>query len=178
MDRAFTTREKILMLVLAIVIVACAYYLLVFAPSKSAIDSSASQVSQLESELAIDQAMALQVSNMKDELAEKSAAGAAAKRTLDFDSTPTIMRELNNILVGTKTYSLSFADPEKSEDGTAVRHSATVSFTASSYAAAKAVVKDLVNSKYSSLVTDFSISAGGDGSDASASVNIVYYENA
>ena len=40
------------MLILAVVIVACAYYLLVFAPSRSAIDSSQSQVSQLESELA------------------------------------------------------------------------------------------------------------------------------
>lgn len=178
MDRAFTTREKILMLVFAVVLLGCAYYLLVFSPSQAAIESAQTQTSQLESELAIDQAMAAQVSNMRDELAEKRAAGTRAKKTLDYDSTPAIMKELNGILASTKTYSLSFADPERSEDGATVRQSASVSFTASSYNAAKAVVKSLVNNKYTSLVTDFSISAGDSGSEASASVNIVYYENA
>ena len=178
MDRAFTTREKILMLVLAVVLLACAYYLLVFAPSQSAIENSKTQVSQLESELTINQAMALKTDSMRDELEEKRAAGTRAKKTLDYDSTPAIMKELNGILAGTKTYSLSFADPELSEDGATVRQSASVSFTAASYSAAKSVVKQLVDSTYTSLVTDFSIAAADNGGDANAAVTIVYYENA
>lgn len=178
MDRAFTTREKILMLVLAVVLLACAYYLLVFAPSQSAIESSKTQVSQLESELTINQAMALKTDSMRDELEEKRAAGMRAKKTLNYDSTPAIMKELNGILAGTKTYSLSFAGPEPSEDGATVRQSASVSFTAASYGAAKSVVKQLVNSKYTSMVTDFSIMAADNGGDANAAVTIVYYENA
>lgn len=178
MDRAFTTREKILMLVLAVVLLACTYYLLVFAPSQSAIESSKTQVSQLESELMIDQTMAQQVNVMRDELDEKHAAGTRAKKTLDFDGSPAIMKELNRILAGTKTYALSFADPESSEDDTTVRQSANVTFTAASYSAAKSVVEQLVDSKYTSLVTDFSITAASDGGEATAAVTIVYYENA
>ena len=40
------------------------------------------------------------------------------------------------------------------------------------------MVKQLVDSKYTSLVTDFSIAAADNGGDANAAVTIVYYENA
>ena len=177
MDRNFTNREKALMLVLAVIILACAYYLLVFSPSKDAIDSSQTQVSQLQSELLVDQAMAQKVQTMQAELDQKKENGEQVKTTLEYDSAPVIMRELNNIMAGTKTYSLSFADAEQSEDGTMMRHSVNVTFTASSYSAAKRVIDELVNNKYTSLVTDFSITAQGDDGTAQASATIVYFES-
>lgn len=177
MDRAFTTREKVLMLILSVIILACAYYLLVFAPSQEAINSSKTQVSQLESELMVDEAMALQVQNMQAELDQKKASGQRVKETLECDSTAVIMRELNNIMAGTSTYSLSFADAESSDDGSMVRHSVSVNFTAKNYTAAKRVIEELVNNKYTSLVTDFSITAQDDSGKASATATIVYFES-
>ncbi len=177
MDRAFTTREKVLMVILALIILASAYYLLVFAPSKDAIVSSQSQVSQLESELTIQQAKAIQVSNMQNELDQKKSSGEQAKETLSYDASPVIMRELNNIMAGTKTYTLSFADAEESEDGNAIRCSVGVSFSTKNYASAKRVVDELVNNKYTSLVTDFAITTSDDDGTATGTATIVYFES-
>lgn len=183
MNRAFTNREKALMVVLAVVLFACVYYLFVFTPSQEVINNAKSQAAQLETEVTLQQTMAAQKSSMEAELADKMASGAKPKKTARYDSSDAFMKELDGILAGAQTYTLNFADPEKSEDGSTVRHSANINFTASSYTAAKDLIAKLVDSKYSSLVTDFSISAGDAGSGsvagsgaASGAVNIVYYE--
>ena len=179
MNRAFTNREKALMVVLAVVLLACVYYLFVFTPSQEVISNAKSQVAQLETEVTLQQTMAAQKSTMADELAERKASGAKPKKTAQYDSSDAFMKELNGILAGAQTYTLNFADPEKSDDGSTVRHSANINFTASSYTAAKDLIAKLVDGKYSSLVTDFSISAGDastGGGAASGAVNIVYYE--
>ena len=179
MNRAFSTREKVLLLVLAAVLLGCLYYLFVLTPAQQLINNAKNQVDQLETELSVQQTMAEQKEIMREELAEKKASGAASRKTLKYDSSDVIMKELDGILAGAKTYSVTFADPEVSEDGSTVRHGVNISFTASSYASAKDLVEQLVNSKYSSLITDFSLSAGdaaGTSAPANGAVNIVYYE--
>lgn len=179
MDRAFTAREKTLMIILALIIIGAVYYLFVYAPSSAAVESAQTQISQVESDLTVQQALATQRQSMEEQLKEIKSNGTAAQTTPKYDNNAKAVAEINKALSGAKTFNLSFQDPEQSEDGTAMRRTCSISFTANSYAAAKSIIQDLIDGKYSCLVTDFSITSGSsaDSTDANASVTIVYYES-
>lgn len=180
MNRAFTNREKILMVILAVILLGCVYYLAVYSPSVQAKESADAQVSQLESDIAIQQAMQTQKDSMQSELKELKAQGMKKKTTLEYDSSAKIMSALNAVLSSTKSYQLSFDNPTQSEDGAAMRHTASVSFTAGSYSEARNIIKRLSDFSYSSLVTDFSIvepSKDSSTKEVSGSATIVFYES-
>ncbi len=179
MDRAFTAREKALMVILALIIIGAVYYLFVYAPSSAAVESAKSQLTQVESDLTVQQALAMQRESMEEQLQELKSDGASAQTTPKYDNNAQAVVEINKALSGAKSFTLSFQDPEQSEDGLAMRRTCSISFTAKSYAAAKAIIEDLIDGKYSCLVTDFSISSGTSNSseDTTGSVNIVYYES-
>lgn len=179
MDRAFTAREKVLMIILALIIIGAVYYLFVYAPSSAAVESAQSQLTQVDSELTVQQALATQRESMEEQLEELKSDGASAQTTPKYDNNAKAVAEINKALSGAKTFTLNFQDPEQSEDGTAMRRTCSISFTAKSYAAAKSIIEDLMDGKYSCLVTDFSITSGASNNsdDTSASVNIVYYES-
>lgn len=180
MNRAFTNREKVLMVILAVILLGCVYYLGVYSPATQAKEAADAQVSQLESDIAIQQAMVSQKSSMEAELKELKAQGMKKKTTLEYDSSSKIMSALNAILSSTKTYQLSFDKPTQSEDETAMRHTASVSFTVGSYSDARAIIKRLSDFSYSSLVTDFSIvepSRDSSSKEVSGSATIVFYES-
>ena len=178
MDREFTTREKILMVILAVIILGAVYYLFVYAPSTSAIESANSQISQVQSEVSIQEAISAQRDATKSQLEELKSSGHVSQKTPKYDNTSKTVAQINKALKKARTYSLSFQDPEQSEDGSAMRHVCSINYTASSYAAAKSIVEELMDGKYSCLVSDFSISMGSQTSDkeATATVNIIYYE--
>lgn len=179
MDREFTTREKVLMVILAVIIIGAVYYLFVYAPSTAAIESSNSQITQVQSDLTIQEALAAQRESTQSQLDELKASGRVSQTTPKYDNSGKTVKQINKALAKAQTYSLSFQDPEQSEDGTAMRHVCSITFTASSYAKAKSIIEDLMNGKYSCLVSDFSISMGSTTSvnEATATVNIIYYES-
>ena len=51
MNRVFTTREKILLVILAILLIGCFYYLVVLKPSLDTLASSESQLSAVQDEI-------------------------------------------------------------------------------------------------------------------------------
>ena len=77
MNRVFTTREKILLVILAILLIGCFYYLVVLKPSLDTLASSESQLSAVQDEIALQQVVATkkaeleqQINDMEQQLAE------------------------------------------------------------------------------------------------------------
>ena len=75
MNRSFTTREKALMLILAVLLLGCCYYLLVLKPSLDSIAASEAKLSELDSEITIQQAVSAKKTQLEQQIAEAEASG-------------------------------------------------------------------------------------------------------
>lgn len=178
MNRTFTTREKILMLVLAVLLLGCCYYLLVLRPSLDAITASETRLSELNSEIMIQQAVAAKKADLELQISEAEASGASQKKLPVYDNTKNEINELNVILSDATSYNINFLDAELGNS--LVRRVVDLSFTCDSYDAAHAVLANLVNCRYTCLVTDITIAGGGLGQSSSgkvsASASITFFE--
>lgn len=65
MSRDFTTKEKVLLLILAAILILAGYYLFVDQPVRSALDSAKSQQEELNTELVVLQSRAASLSSMR-----------------------------------------------------------------------------------------------------------------
>ena len=68
MSRDFTTREKIMLLVLTLILLAAGYYAVIDQPIRTAINEAKSQQDELNTELMLLQTKAASLSRMQSEL--------------------------------------------------------------------------------------------------------------
>ena len=106
MERSFTAREKALLTVLAILAVACVYFLLVLQPALNSISSADERVATIESEIATQQAMAAKKASMEAEIAAAKSAGKVEKLLPASDNSKAALRELDSMLAQTKSYDI------------------------------------------------------------------------
>ena len=95
MNRSFTTREKALMLILAVLLLGCCYYLLVLKPSLDSIAASEAKLSELDSEITIQQAVSAKKTQLEQQIAEAEASGTPQKTLPAYDNTKNEINELN-----------------------------------------------------------------------------------
>ena len=177
MERSFTVREKVLLAVLAILAVACVYFLLVLQPALNSISSADERVATIESEIATQHAMAAKKASMEAEIAAAKSAGKVEKLLPAYDNSKAALRELDSMLAQTKSYDISFATADTSADP--VRRSVGISFTTNSFKDAYSTLKRLVNCRFSCVVTDISVTGSADGSAAGgvrATATVVFFE--
>lgn len=176
MNRSFTTREKLLLAVLAALVVACVYFLLVLQPALSSVATADERVSTIQSEIAVQEAMASQKAAMEAEIAAAKAAGKQESILPAFDNSKAEVRELDSMLSQAKSYDISFAQPDTSTNP--VRRSVSISFTTSSYDDAYSTLKKLVGCRFSCLVTDISVTAGTSAEGGvRATATVVFFES-
>lgn len=179
MNRVFTTREKILLVILAILLIGCFYYLVVLKPSLDTLASSESQLSAVQDEIALQQVVATKKAELEQQIKEAEANGVDQKTLPDFDNTKSELAELDAILAEANSYNIDFSNAEFA--GTLVRRNVSISFTTDTYAAAQTVLEKLIDCKYSCLVTDITIKGDGLGQASSAnkvtaSANVTFFE--
>lgn len=179
MNRSFTTREKALMLILAVLLLGCCYYLLVLKPSLDSIAASEAKLSELDSEITIQQAVSAKKTQLEQQIAEAEASGTPQKTLPAYDNTKNEINELNAILADAASYNINFSEADLTD--AVVRRVVDISFTCDSYHAAHRVLVSLVNCKYSCLVTDIAITGSGPGQSSSsgkvsASASITFFE--
>lgn len=176
MNRTFTAREKILLVALAVLVVACVYFLLVLQPALNSVATADERVSTIESEIAVQETMASKKLAMEAEIAAAKAAGKQERILPAYDNSKAEVRELDSILSQAKSYDISFAQPDTSANP--VRRSVSISFTTSSYDAAYSTLKKLVNCRFSCLVTDISVTGGASaGGGVRATATVVFFES-
>lgn len=180
MNRTFTSREKVLLVVLAVLLIGCFYYLVVLQPSLSAIASSDSAVAAAEDEMLVQQAVATRKAELVEQIREAQESGVDQKTLPPYDNTKNELAELDAILANATSYNIDFSSAEIA--GTLVRRSVSIAFTADSYDAAQNVLQKLIDCKYSCLVTDIAVSGAGLGQTSSqgevkASAAVTFFES-
>lgn len=177
LSRSFTKREKIMLVVLAIILVCGAYYLFVIQAIQNNNAANAAELETVQTEIDTQTGIALLKSRMDSEL---KSLGDEANLPLvaTYDNVRAEIDELNAILKDATTYSLNFAQPTLS--GETVRRTVSLTFTTPDYGSALELVRTLQACKYRCEITDFALTgkmlADGSVESVSGSLNVTFYE--
>lgn len=187
LTRQFTKREKVLLLILAVIMVVGFYYLAVYRPVHEELNRIAIAQMQAEDNLTLAQAKQAHLAAMRKELDEILAHPEESVTQVPvYDNLQDVMNRLNLILAASTKYSLNF-DPVLIE-GSSVRRTIEMSFTSADYADARTILEQLSSTGYRCLISAFSLSADDKDRDkdndpadladspVSATVTITFFE--
>ena len=154
MDREFTPREKGMLLVLAVLLLALGYMKLFYAPVQQAVEDNQQRQTELQDQALIEQTRALKMQVMEKELEELKAGNAVPDAQVpDYDNVQRVMIELNAILARAQEYSLAFDDVSLDDSGL-VRRPVELTFKTADYAAAREIINDLYHCRYRCSIQD------------------------
>lgn len=148
MRHVFTTREKVLLVILAVLVIAVGYWKLILTPINDSIAGLNAQTASEQDAILTNSARLSRMRQMQQEL-----------ETLpDYDNSERLLVELNTILSGTVDYTLSFGDTYLLEDGgSIICRPISLEYTCGSYTAARAVMDALHGSNYVNLISDVTL---------------------
>ena len=173
MKHVFTNREKILLVILAIMLIAVGYWKLILTPINDDIADLQSKTASEQDAMIQSAAQLSQLNRMKSEL-ETVLADPDAKPLPDYDNSERLLVELNTILSGTD-YTLNFANPTPLETGSAIlARPISLTFEVSTYSAARAVLDALHDSQYVNLISDLNMDLKG--STVRTTLSLTYFE--
>ena len=184
MNRKFTPRETLLLVVLAVMLVCVCYSRLVWLPTAEAITEAESQASAAQTDLDAQTIVAQRMREMEEALNEvRGEETGPVVIYPPYNNLQNVMLLLNEILASTTDYDLDFA-PVSFEEGMALRV-VTMRFTCNGYDQAKAIVSQLYGGPYRCEIGDFSMRATSSGeaqadlvtSPVAVSLSITFYES-
>ncbi|MCR5469137.1 MAG: hypothetical protein K6F37_09265 [Lachnospiraceae bacterium] len=151
LSRDFNTREKVLILILVVILLALGYYWLVDSPVRTGIYEAKTEKEALEVELNAVNKKIDGLKHMQEELDDLGTTGRAGYMA-SYNNSKAELAALNNILSNTDEYVISFA--ELTREGELVRRAFSIQFTTSGYTAAKKTITELENSEYRCRIGD------------------------
>ena len=171
--RKLSTRERVLLLLLAVIAIVSGYILLFYLPTTQRIESLNAQITQSQELVAQLDAKPASQQQMENKLEQFSAQDAQVPYMPAYDNIQAVMTELHAILAGCQEYSLSFQS-EQGEDHVFYRR-VSIPFTCSSYEQAQEILQKLHDSTLRGLLEDVQISLQEDGT-VKASATIIFFE--
>lgn len=176
LNRKFTLRETILILIAAILALGIFYYQVIVKDYNEA--KVIYNVSSLEDELTVLSAKASRKKTMEDYIEKHNdevVGEVAVYNNLanEIDALASVLNE------NVENVSINWNEPTLSNK--TVRRNANITFNASSYSIAKQIVKDIANLQYRCIVTQLSMSTDSDTSlnrtdKVSVSMTVTFYE--
>ena len=143
----FSTREKVLLAVLAFVAVIIAWYQLVFVNIQNQMNDADSKIASVQNEMLVYQTQASSFATMKSTIEEYKNSGVAPIVMPNYDNTQPLMAFLNGVLAGKPGFEMSFEDPVLDEDGT-VHRVGTINYGTASYEEAREVAVNIAHGPY------------------------------
>lgn len=175
MKRKLMPREWMLLGVLAALVVIAGYIMLFYMPTTSARDAALAEAESCRQDTETARVRLEEKLRMEQELEEIFAQNPNPLALADYDNLQPVMVELNTILAGTDTYSLSFATVDTSES--IIRREISINYTSDSYNAAKNVLQQLHDSTYRCMLNNIAISGMLDTEGTTTvSGSIVFFE--
>ena len=156
LSRDFSTREKILMLILCLLLLGIAYYRFVSLPVREAIANAEDQCELLSLELTAAQQRVAALERMRAELEELTASSTLSAMG-SYNNSKAELALLNDILSDTLQYTIAFSSVTR--EGDQIRRNFALQFTADSYDAMQTAVERLSRSEYRCLISDMSCTA-------------------
>ena len=160
LKREFTKREKVLILVLAILLLLTGYYKFVNQPTADRIATAQNACYDIESETTIESAKAQRLSAMRDAIEKyESATGGISSVVPAYDNIDNVMIQLDSILGAASDYSLTFRDVVFGDD--AVTRPVDMTFTCGSYDTARDIIEKLDGCMYRCALNDITVAVDG-----------------
>ena len=174
MRRELSTREKVMLLVLAVIVIALGYFKLIYEPINDQVADYKSLTEQEQTENATLAARLAQMRKMEKAVEELKATGEV-KAIPKYDNSGRLMRELYRILEDTNEYSLDFS-ARTTVDSYIVLRPVTLSFQTDTYAQARAIIDALSDSDNLNQISDLNIRYGsGQNSDKVVTDLVITY---
>jgi hypothetical protein len=156
LTRDFSTREKALLLILALILIGLLYYWFVDVPVRDGIMSANSKKESANAELVVVNAKIAEMEKMEAELEEFGTLGRAAYMG-SYNNAEAEYAALNDILADTDEYEIAFS--ALTRDGDMVRREFSIQFSTTGYEAAKRIITALENSEYRCRIGDLNCTA-------------------
>lgn len=156
MNRNFSMKERLLLLLLGLILVGLAYYQFVDKPVRKSIEIANAKAESLSVELRTVEAKLDRMRSMRSEIEDITAGGAASEMG-SYNNSKAEIALLNDILGDAKTYSITFADVTR--DGDQIRRNFTLQFTTDSYGLVEHMLSELSNSHYRCMIGDLRCTA-------------------
>ena len=175
LNRAFTKREIVLFLIGAALLIALFYWRVAYIPLQDELASY--DTTDVEAQIAQEQAKAAQIKKMQDALANNEAVSVGEIAT--YDNLTNEINELNTIVSGTTSFNFDFKDPYM--QGTTVRRDIDLTFTAANLSAAESVISQLYGCKYRLLIGNMTLQDANGSSNlqngpVTADVSVTFFE--
>ena len=154
MNREFTKREKVLLLIFAVLLIAVGYYKLLLEPINSQIESYRSLTQEEQMQMDTAQLQAARMKQMEAEIAQAKAAGI--ERTIpDYDSSAVLLPQLYQIMDSTIEYAMDF--DEITFEGNIAARPVQIEFETANYQKARRVIDKLCTTGYAMQIEDMTI---------------------
>lgn len=180
MSKSFSTREKVLLVILGLLLVLGLYYLVVLKPTMETISVAQAEIDGIADLMIVEEAKAEQLQVMRKALDELEGTEEAKTVTPLYDNFQNLLDELNSALATADDYKLSFLAPTVNE-GVATRQLQLV-FYSRNYYAAKSIINKLYSGPYRCDITSFKLAPTEKDSHnltsapVEATLSIQYYE--
>lgn len=175
MNRAFTQREKVLLLVLAVLIIVIGYVKLILQPINEEIESYEGLTMEEQTAFSANQIKAARMNLMEKEI-EKAKAKGVRREVPAYDNSSNLLPGLYQIMESSVDYSLDFG--ELVYDGNVVQRPVEMTFQTRTYKQARAIIDKLYRSGYAMQITDVNIDTkkATDTQLVSTSMSVTYFE--
>lgn len=172
MHYSFSLRERVLMLILALILLSAAWYQFVYSNCQDQMTVAQNDVADMQVSIETASTQLASMNSMQATVDAKKAAGVQPTKLPSYDNLQQLTASLNTILANTNSYTLGFTDPV-SASGSVMRRDVSLSFTCASYAQAKEVIAALDANSAKCVIGDISISMGAISSSTSSIVTSV-----
>ena len=173
LDRKFNRAESLLLLVLAVLLAALAYFRFVYIPISEEIERAHAERDALETELMGVELRLAQLTRMRREL---DTIGTDGDRMESYNNSKAELSLLNSSLLSARQYSVSFNSVTR--DGDQIRRDFSLQFTADDFDTAKSILASLSDSEYRCLLGDVSYAERADAERGGVTVSTTatFYE--
>ncbi len=176
MNRAFTTREKVLLVILALLLIGVGYFKLLLKPINESIDHYTQLAASEQDAMLQSTARLVQLRQMEQELEAIFESGDAVPLPA-YDNAEKLLVELNTILAASTDYTLNFGTAETLSGGYIVRRPLSLQFSAKNYAAAREILTALHDSLNVNQISDLSVSLPEDSEKGvQVTCSVTFYE--
>ena len=183
----FSTREKVLIGIFAVIVLALLWYVFVFQNVQDQVRKIDAEIATAQDTLTIDTAKVAQKKKMEDAIARYVASGARITEVPKYDNIQNVMEQLNAVLAGTTNYSMNFDQVTPSENNS-IERGITLTFGCGSYTDAVNILTSLARGQYPCRVTNCSISnnatntsrtgnIGAGAANYSVTAHLIYIES-
>lgn len=173
--RAFTKKEKILIVVLAVLLIGLAYYRFVDMNVRSALAAAKEQIEVNQSELDISTAQLARLTSMDKELNSYEAGGSSY--IASYNNVKEELAVLDQILGSVEDYSINLSDPVLSGD--LIRRNIAIRFTTGTFSDALAIIRSFSSNRLRNVIQDISYSSSytRNGTESvSVNLTVIFYE--